>query len=167
MQLSPRWDFRHWSRVGSITNRTAVYGSVRTVVWEGRRSDPSPYPDLSSHRKSADKSGQRSLFVARSYQVKRSVNCNCRAVFCEFLRLRIPVDESGWVSPGIFSTLKKSALKRSTNRSVIRVFLNSDASRLQSLGPGINWLRHGCSPVSSDVRCKLPSLSFTNTVLVS
>src|SRR5216684_2747610 len=45
MQLSPRWDFRHWSRVGSITNRTAVYGSVRTVVWEGRRSDPSPYPD--------------------------------------------------------------------------------------------------------------------------
>src|SRR5436309_8636057 len=34
------------SRVDNITNRTAVYGSVRTVVWEGRRSDPSPYPDL-------------------------------------------------------------------------------------------------------------------------
>src|SRR5882672_1273386 len=32
----------------SITNRTAVYGSVRTVVWEGWRSDPSPYPDRSS-----------------------------------------------------------------------------------------------------------------------
>ena len=31
----------------SITNRTAVYGSVRTVVWEGWRSDPSPYPDRS------------------------------------------------------------------------------------------------------------------------
>src|SRR6267378_1253522 len=30
---------------GSITNGTAVYGSVRTVVWEGWRSDPSPYPD--------------------------------------------------------------------------------------------------------------------------
>src|SRR5450756_1101833 len=30
----------------SITNRTAVYGSVRTVVWEGRRCDPSPDPDL-------------------------------------------------------------------------------------------------------------------------
>jgi hypothetical protein len=28
-----------------MTNRTAVYGPVRTVVWEGRRSDPSPYPD--------------------------------------------------------------------------------------------------------------------------
>ena len=32
----------------SITTRTAVYGSVRTVVWEGRRSDPSPYPDLNA-----------------------------------------------------------------------------------------------------------------------
>src|SRR5438128_692919 len=29
----------------STTIRTAVYGPVRTVVWEGRRSDPSPYPD--------------------------------------------------------------------------------------------------------------------------
>src|SRR6266545_7055937 len=45
MLISPRSDFHPWSRVGSITNRTAVYGSVRTVVWEGRRSDPSPYPD--------------------------------------------------------------------------------------------------------------------------
>ena len=32
-------------RVDSITHRTAVYGPVRTVVWEGRRSDPPPYPD--------------------------------------------------------------------------------------------------------------------------
>jgi hypothetical protein len=45
MPFSPRLDFRHWSEVDSITNRTAVYGPVRTVVWEGRRSDPSPYPD--------------------------------------------------------------------------------------------------------------------------
>src|SRR6266852_2440425 len=46
MQLSPRLDFRPWSRDDSMTNRTAVYGPVRTVVWEGRRSDPSPYPDV-------------------------------------------------------------------------------------------------------------------------
>src|SRR5678815_996861 len=71
-----------------------------------------------------------------SYQVNRSVNCNCRAAFCEFLKLRIPVDESGCVIPGIFSTLKKSALKRTTKRSVIRVFLNTEASRPQSMGPG-------------------------------
>src|ERR1019366_2997632 len=45
MPISPRLDFRPWSRVDSITNRTAVYGPVRTVVWEGRRSDPPPYPD--------------------------------------------------------------------------------------------------------------------------
>jgi hypothetical protein len=45
MPISARSDFRHWSRVDSITIRTAVYGSVRTVVWEGRRSDPPPYPD--------------------------------------------------------------------------------------------------------------------------
>src|ERR1019366_5136213 len=45
MPISARLDFRPWSRVDSITNRTAVYGPVRTVVWEGRRSDPPPYPD--------------------------------------------------------------------------------------------------------------------------
>ena len=27
-----------------ITNQAAVYGFVRTVVWEGRRSEPSPNP---------------------------------------------------------------------------------------------------------------------------
>src|SRR5437667_12306860 len=45
MLISPGSDFHHWSRGVSITIRTAVYGTVRTVVWEGRRSDPSPYPD--------------------------------------------------------------------------------------------------------------------------
>ena len=39
-------NFCHCSRVDSLTNRTAVYGPVRTVVWEGRRSDLPPYPDL-------------------------------------------------------------------------------------------------------------------------
>ncbi|MET4295347.1 hypothetical protein ABIB06_006500, partial [Bradyrhizobium sp. LB8.2] len=29
-----------------IIHRTAVYGPVRTVVWEGRRREASPYPDL-------------------------------------------------------------------------------------------------------------------------
>jgi len=31
--------------VFSSTRRTAVYGPVRTVVWEGRAGDRSPYPD--------------------------------------------------------------------------------------------------------------------------
>src|SRR3981081_1022803 len=29
----------------SVTSRTAVYGPVRTVVWEGGRGRPPPYPD--------------------------------------------------------------------------------------------------------------------------
>ncbi len=28
-----------------LTRRTAVYGPVRTVVWEGRGREASPYPD--------------------------------------------------------------------------------------------------------------------------
>ena len=31
----------------SLTRRTAVYGPVRTVVWEGRAGNRSPYPDPS------------------------------------------------------------------------------------------------------------------------
>ena len=30
------------------TNRTAVYGPVRTVVWEGSDREVAPYPDLRS-----------------------------------------------------------------------------------------------------------------------
>jgi hypothetical protein len=45
MLTSPRSVFHHCSRVDSITSRTAVYGPVRTVVWEGWRSDLPPYPD--------------------------------------------------------------------------------------------------------------------------
>ncbi len=30
----------------SLTRRTAVYGPVCTVVWEGRAGNRSPYPDL-------------------------------------------------------------------------------------------------------------------------
>jgi hypothetical protein len=45
-----------------MTNRTAVYGPVRTVVWEGRRSDPSPYPDQECvrHRKRHHPAGENS-----------------------------------------------------------------------------------------------------------
>jgi hypothetical protein len=33
------------SRCISATSRTAVYGPVRTVVWEGRSREAPPYPD--------------------------------------------------------------------------------------------------------------------------
>ena len=31
--------------MASVTNRTAVYGSVRTVVWQGSVGDRRPYAD--------------------------------------------------------------------------------------------------------------------------
>ena len=34
-----------WPPVLSFTRRTAVYGLVRTAVWEGRAGNRSPYPD--------------------------------------------------------------------------------------------------------------------------
>jgi hypothetical protein len=45
MLTSGRSDFRPWSRAASVTNRTAVYGSVRTVVWQGSAGDRCPYAD--------------------------------------------------------------------------------------------------------------------------
>ncbi len=35
--------FPVWS-LGCLTRRTAVYGPVRTVVWEGRSREAPPYP---------------------------------------------------------------------------------------------------------------------------
>ena len=46
MRISNRLDFRHCSRSADVTNRTAVYGSVRTVVWQGSVGDRRPYADL-------------------------------------------------------------------------------------------------------------------------
>ena len=46
MPTSNRSDFRHLLRSASRTARTAVYGPVRTVVWEGRSREAPPYPDL-------------------------------------------------------------------------------------------------------------------------
>src|SRR5260370_137666 len=40
----PRFAFRR-STESRILHRTAVYGPVRTVVWEGRSREAPPYPD--------------------------------------------------------------------------------------------------------------------------
>src|SRR5436305_3691037 len=42
---SNRSVFSPWSKRVSATSRTAVYGPVRTVVWEGRSREAPPYPD--------------------------------------------------------------------------------------------------------------------------
>jgi hypothetical protein len=46
MPTSNRLVFRRWSKSNSVTNRTAVYGPVRTVVWQGSVGDHRPYADL-------------------------------------------------------------------------------------------------------------------------
>src|SRR5712675_2805077 len=45
MRTSNRSLFRPWSKRVSATSRTAVYGPVRTVVWEGWSREAPPYPD--------------------------------------------------------------------------------------------------------------------------
>jgi hypothetical protein len=45
MLTSARSAFLHCSRTTSPTSRTAVYGPVRTVVWQGSAGDCRPYAD--------------------------------------------------------------------------------------------------------------------------
>jgi len=45
MHTSARSDCLHCSRATSPTSRTAVYGPVRTVVWQGSAGDCRPYAD--------------------------------------------------------------------------------------------------------------------------
>jgi len=45
MRTSDRSVFHHWSRSVSVTDRTAVYGPVCTVVWQGSAGNRGPYAD--------------------------------------------------------------------------------------------------------------------------
>jgi|KBSSwiStaDraftv2_1062776.scaffolds.fasta_scaffold210290_2 hypothetical protein len=45
MRTSNRSDFRHCSKTVDVTDSTAVYGPVRTVVWQGSAGDRRPYAD--------------------------------------------------------------------------------------------------------------------------
>ncbi len=45
MHTSARSDYLRCSRTTSLTSRTAVYGPVRTVVWQGSAGDCRPYAD--------------------------------------------------------------------------------------------------------------------------
>jgi hypothetical protein len=38
--------FPRWLTSNGVTSRTAVYGPVRTVVWQGSVGDRRPYADL-------------------------------------------------------------------------------------------------------------------------
>jgi hypothetical protein len=45
MHTSARSAFLHCSETTSVTSRTAVYGPVRTMVWQGSAGDCRPYAD--------------------------------------------------------------------------------------------------------------------------
>jgi hypothetical protein len=49
MHTSARSAFLHCSRTTSLTSRTAVYGPVRTVVWQGSAGDCRPYADQTGY----------------------------------------------------------------------------------------------------------------------
>ena len=54
MRTSNRSDFRHCLRSADVTNRTTVYGPVRTVVWQGSAGDRRPYADQTAFREVAE-----------------------------------------------------------------------------------------------------------------
>jgi len=45
MPISNRLAFLRWSVSDGVTSRTAVYGPVRTVVWQGSAGNRCPYAD--------------------------------------------------------------------------------------------------------------------------
>ncbi len=45
MRTSNRSGFLPWSTSNGVTSRTAVYGPVCTVVWQGSAGDRRPYAD--------------------------------------------------------------------------------------------------------------------------
>lgn len=49
MPISNRLVFLYWLTSSSVTSRTAVYGPVRTVVWQGSVGDYRPYADLTRY----------------------------------------------------------------------------------------------------------------------
>jgi hypothetical protein len=46
MRTSNHSDFQRWSGMLAKPTRTAVYGPVCTVVWQGSAGDRRPYADL-------------------------------------------------------------------------------------------------------------------------
>jgi hypothetical protein len=59
MHTSVRSDYLHCSGTTSLTSRTAVYGPVRTVVWQGSAGDCRPYADQTGFSDIQEKTDER------------------------------------------------------------------------------------------------------------
>lgn len=67
--------------VTRLTNRTAVYGPVRTVVWEGRRLAAPPYPDCLAL-------GSRGIGIRHGWVRVRQPSCQQRMAQARANRLK-------------------------------------------------------------------------------
>jgi len=76
-------------------------------------------------------------------QFSRNVNCNSREPLPLERVLSTPSPPTLLGLPGWLSTLKKSALKRRLNLSVIGTLLNNEASNPHCRVLGKYWLRQG------------------------
>jgi len=77
--------FHPWSRGLSLIRRTAVCGPACTVVWQGRRGDPSPYAD--SPLRSKEQILLRNRVYRLSFLLIASAlrfSCISSAIFCSF-----------------------------------------------------------------------------------
>ena len=55
MPISNRSAFLRWPKSDGVTSRTAVYGPVRTVVWQGSADNRCPYADQIANAVRRDK----------------------------------------------------------------------------------------------------------------
>src|SRR5258705_4567660 len=75
MHTSNRSACHPYSNRVSATSRTAVYGPVRTVVWEGRSREAPPYPDqgrLCRPPNYAERSWKQAVVCARLRPMERT-----------------------------------------------------------------------------------------------
>src|SRR5208337_5448592 len=72
--------------VGS-SHGTAVYGPVRTVVWEGRSREAPPYPDFSRLRKqspSVQSFSSTPLYLSLDFQLRKRDNTAVERIGASF-----------------------------------------------------------------------------------
>jgi hypothetical protein len=74
MHTSARSAFLRCSRTTSLTSRTAVYGPVRTVVWQGSAGDCRPYADLTDYSSTTSPGREADLAASRWGNTTRSVS---------------------------------------------------------------------------------------------
>jgi hypothetical protein len=82
MHTSAHSAFLHCSRTTSLTSRTAVYGPVRTVVWQGSAGDCRPYADQTGCSDKCQLCGQ-----SERHAVLFAQRCFAPAISCSALEL--------------------------------------------------------------------------------